>query len=135
MNGSQMQNGLPFHHGHLTSNTRLAGKPLLTVDPSGDLFRTFQRHQVVSGVCYIAAERTGPAEVTCRSTPTVTKFMFGKVETNVPEALIRTCMHMEQSLHGVVQGLLASGVNATIVRLWAYSCNELIVKIDQKPRP
>lgn len=116
-----VQNGLPFHHGHLTSNGALSGKPLRAVDPTGALFESFRRHQVVSGVCYIAAERTGVAEVTCRSTPKVTKFIFGKVTSKVPEGSQRPGSQMAQALDGVVEGLLASGVNATVVRITPYA--------------
>lgn len=127
-----MQNGLPFHHGHLTPNNALSGKPLRAVDPSGTLFESFHRHQVVSGVCYIAAERTGPAEVTCRSTPKVTKFMFGAVAAKVPECFREPCMHMSEALNGVVEGLLASGVQATIVRPPSSSepCQWAVVRVS-----
>lgn len=92
-----IQNGLPFHHGHLTCHPALAGKPLPAVDPGGHLFSTFCSHQVVAGVVYVAAERTGMAEVTCRSTPQVTRFLFGKV----PES--STCQ--AAALLGVVDSL------------------------------
>lgn len=105
-----MQNGLPFHHGHLTSNPALAGKPLHAVDPSGELFGTFSRNQVIPGVVYVAAERTGPAEVTVRSLQKNTRYLFGTVD----------CMHGPNScraaaLDAVIEALSGAGTNAWIV--------------------
>ena len=63
---------------------------------------------MAAGVVYVAAERTGMAEVTCRSTPQVTRFLFGKV----PES--STCQ--AAALLGVVDSLTRVGVTASTVR-------------------
>ena len=63
---------------------------------------------MATGVVNVAAERTGVAEVTCKSTPQVTNFMFG----NVREA----SDHQAAALQGVVDRLTRVGVKASIVR-------------------
>lgn len=74
-----------------------------------------------AGVVYVAAERTGPAEVTCCSVPKVTRFLFGQLQ-NTKDS--RTT-----ALQGVVDALTSVGVQASIVRsphnpdsaeTWAY---------------
>jgi hypothetical protein len=105
-----MQNGLPFHHGHLTTHPALAGKPLPAVDPSGELFDTFKRHQVVAGVVYIASERTGVAEVESRGLRKNLRYHFGAVDHSCGNNAARSA-----ALNAAVLALNKSGVEAFVV--------------------
>ena len=111
-----MQNGLPFHHGHLTCHPALAGKPLPAVDPSGELFSTFARHQVVSGVAYIAAARSAVAEVTVRSMQKNIRFLFGAVDDSGGPNACRSA-----ALEEVVAALSRANVNSCIVCIYPHS--------------
>ena len=113
-----MQNGLPFHLGHLTSHPELAGKPLPAVDPGGRLFSAFGKQQVVPGVVYIAAERTAAAEVTSRGLPKNIRFVFGAVHDSSGPHACRS-----EALEAVVAELSRVGINACIVcifLLWSH---------------
>ena len=77
-----MQNGLPFFHNCACEHPALAGKPLESVDPQGQLLSTFHpdsRCNVAGCVSNIAVSKTSPAAIRCTSKPGGTRFMLAGV--------------------------------------------------------
>ena len=76
-----MQNGLPFFHNCACEHPALAGKPLESVDPKGQLLSTFHpdSNQVAGCVSNIAVSKTSPAAIRCTSKPGGTRFMLAGV--------------------------------------------------------